>query len=238
MCGRAYETYTEAELASLDDHGEAPDIDWLSPNYNMAPSEASPVVLVRSGTRVFEPFRWGLVPPWATSVEAAAKYSLINARGEDIAEKRSYADPFRHQRCVVPLSGFYEWKRDGRIKQPFAIHLRDEPIMAVAGVWERWQPRDQSPAIHSFSIVTTAANDFMADIHDRMPVILDRQDMDQWLDPELHEPERVLPLIRPCPSEWLAAYTVSTAVNSVRNKTAEVLQPCVAQEEQWPTFDF
>lgn len=238
MCGRAYETYTEAELASLDDHGEAPDIDWLAPNYNMAPSEASPVVLVRDDRRVFEPFRWGLVPPWATSVPAAAKYSLVNARGEEITHKRSYAEPFQHRRCVVPLSGFYEWKRDGRHKRPFAIHLTDQPVMAVAGVWERWQPSGQVPPIHSFSIVTTAANEFMAEIHDRMPVILDRQDIDLWLDPDVHEPERVLPLIRPCPSEWLTAYAVSTSVNSVRNKTPAVLRPFTTQDESWPTFDF
>ncbi|MDA1093269.1 MAG: SOS response-associated peptidase [Acidobacteria bacterium] len=237
MCGRAYETYTEAELAALDEHGEAPDIDWLSPNYNLAPTEASPVVVVRDDTRVFESFRWGLVPPWAPSVQAAAKYALINARGEQIAETRSYAEPLRHQRCVVPLSGFYEWKRDGRTKQPFAVSLRNGPVMAVAGVWERWQPNSHTPAVHSFSIVTTTANEFMADIHDRMPVILRSEDIDQWLDPEVHEPERVLPLIRPCPSEWLIAHAVSTAVNSVRNKSADLLQPCVAQEQQ-STFDF
>jgi putative SOS response-associated peptidase YedK len=238
MCGRAYETYTEAELASLDDHGEPPDIDWLAPNYNMAPSETSPVVLIRDDRRVFEPFRWGLVPSWATSVQAAANYSLINARGEEITEKRSYAEAFQRRRCVVPLSGFYEWKRDGRHKRPFAIHLRDQPVMAVAGVWERWQPAGQVQPIHSFSIVTTAANDLMADIHDRMPVILDRQDIDHWLDPDVHEPERVLPLLRPCPSEWLTAYAVSTSVNSVRHKTPDVLRPFTQQDESWPTFDF
>ena len=105
MCGRAYETYTEAELAALDEHGEPPDIDWLIPNYNMAPTETSPVVLVRDDRRAFAPFRWGLIPAWAHSVEAAAKYSLINARGEEISEKRSYAESFQHQRCIVPAVG-------------------------------------------------------------------------------------------------------------------------------------
>ena len=133
-CGRAYATYTEAELASLDGHGEPPDIDWLAPNCNMAPSETSPVVLIRDDRRVFEPFRWGLVPSWATSVEAAAKYSLIKARGEEITEQRSYAEPPQHRRCVVPLSGFYEWKRDGRHKRPFAIHLKDNPVMRWRGL--------------------------------------------------------------------------------------------------------
>ena len=110
------------------------------------------MVLVRDDRRAFEPFRWGLIPPWATSVHAAANYLLINARGEENTEKRSYAEPFHHRRCVIPLSGFYEWKRDGRHKHPFAIHLRDQPVMPVAGVWERWQPANQVQPIHLFSI--------------------------------------------------------------------------------------
>ncbi len=238
MCGRAYETYTEAELAALDEHGEPPDIDWLTPNYNMAPTETSPVVLVRDDRRGFAPFRWGLIPAWAHSVEAAAKYALINARGEEIAEKRSYAESFQHQRCIVLLSGFYVWKREGTAKRPYAIHLRDQPIMAVAGVWARWQPTARVQPVYSFSIVTTAANDFMAEIHDRMPVILDYRDLDHWLDPDVHEPERVQPLVRPCPSDWLAAYEVPPSVNSVRNKAPDVLQPLTSRDDDWPTFDF
>ena len=238
MCGRAFETYTDAELACLDEHGEPPDLDWLAPNYNIAPTESSPVVLVRDAARAFESFRWGLVPSWATSVQAASRYALINARGEEIAEKRTYAEPFQRRRCVVPLSGFYEWKRAGKARRPFAIHLRDQPIMAVAGVWERWQPTGETVAIHSFAVVTTAANDFMTDIHDRMPVILDHRDIDHWLDPEVHEPERVMPLVRPCPSEWLAAYEISSSVNSSKNKAQDVLQPLAARDAYWPSFDF
>ena len=225
MCGRAYQTYTNAELACLDDHGKSPELDWLAPNCNLAPTETSPVVLVRDDTRVFEPFRWGLVPSWAKSIQATSKYALINARGEEITEKRTYAEPFQQRRCVVPLSGFYEWKREGRSKRPFAIHLRDRPVMAVAGVWERWQPPGEVVPIHSFAIVTTAANDFMANIHDRMPMILGDQDIDQWLDPEVQESDHVLPLVRPCPSEWLSAYEVSTFVNSTKNKSSDVVRP-------------
>jgi putative SOS response-associated peptidase YedK len=237
MCGRSYETYTDAELACLDEHGEPPDLDWLATNYNMAPTETSPVVLVRDGGRAFEPFRWGLVPSWAKSVKAASRYALINARGEEITEKRSYAEPFQRRRCVVPLSGFYEWRREGKTKRPFAIHLRDQPIMAVAGVWERWQPTGVLEPVHSFAIVTTAANDFMADIHDRMPVILQHQDIDHWLDPEVQEPEQVRPLVRPCPSAWLAAHEVSRLVNSVKNKSPDVALPPAADQYQ-PALDF
>lgn len=237
MCGRAYETYSDADLACLDDHGEPPDLDWLAPNCNLAPTETSPVVLVRDDARVFEPFRWGLVPSWAKSVQAASRYALINARGEEIAAKRTYAEAFRRRRCVVPLSGFYEWKREGKTKRPFAIHLRDRPVMAVAGVWECWHPPGEVAPISSFAIVTTDANGFMADIHDRMPVILGDQDIAQWLDPEVQESDHVLPLVRPCPSEWLSAYEVSTLVNSSRNKSPDVMRPRTADVYQ-PGLDF
>ena len=225
MCGRAYETYTEEELSIQYLNRRPLRLEPLRPNYNMAPTQQSPVVLVRDDARQIELSRWGLVPVWAKSVAAAAKYSLINARGEEIAEKRTYAKAFRRRRCVVPLSGFYEWQRQGTRKRPFAIHLRDHPIMSVAAVWERWQPADTPEPLHSFSIVTTRANDFMADIHDRMPVILDEQDVEFWLDPEVQEPERVLPLVRPCPPEWLTAYEVSTAVNAPRHNAPDLLRP-------------
>ena len=225
MCGRAYQTYTDAELACLHDNGKSPKLDWLTPNYNLAPTETSPVVLVRDDMRVFEPFRWGLVPSWAKSIQATSKYALINARGEEITEKRTYAEPFQRRRCVVPLSGFYEWKRQGSSKRPFAIHLQDRQVMAVAGVWERWQAAGEMVPVHSFAIVTTVANDFMSNIHDRMPVILGDQEIDQWLDPEVQEFEQLIPLVRPCVSEWLSAYEVSTLVNSPQHKSPDVVHP-------------
>ena len=224
MCGRAYETYTEEELAFQYLNRRPLRLDGFHQTYNLAPTQSSPVVLVRNGHRTIEVFRWGLIPDWATSLEAAARYSLINARGEEIAEKRSYAQAFRHRRCIVPLSGFYEWKRGGPQKRPFAVHRWDQGILSVAGIWEHWHPEGQAP-VQSFSIVTTRANSLMADIHDRMPVILDAPDLDLWLDPEVHEPERLQPLVRPCPPEWLTAYEVSTAVNAPRNNRPDILEP-------------
>ena len=232
MCGRAYQTYTAAELAALNGSGDPTELQWLTPNYNLAPTETSPVILVQDDARVVQPFRWGLVPGWARSIQAASKYALINARGEDIAEKPSYAAPLRRQRCVVPLSGFYEWKRERWSTQPFAIHLREQPIMAVAAVWEHWQPPGQVTPVFSFAIVTTAANDFMADIHERMPVILSPQAIGQWLDPEIQEPDHVLPLVRPCPSEWLSAYEISPLVNSPTHKAEDVLHPTASSTYQ------
>ena len=236
MCGRAYETYTEEELAIQYLNRRPLRLEWFRPNYNMAPTQQSPVVLVRNDARMIEQFRWGLVPEWASSVAAAAKYSMINARGEEIAEKRTYATAFRRRRCVVPLSGFYEWQHQKTRTRPFAIHLRDRPIMSVAALWERWQDAGTPEPLHSFSIVTTWANTFMADIHGRMPVILAEKDVELWLDPEVQEPERVLPLVRPCPPEWLTAYEVSTAVNAPRHNSPDALRPIAADASESTLF--
>ena len=230
MCGRAYETYTEEELSVEYLNHQPLHLVAFRQTYNLAPTQASPVVLVRDAERTIELFQWGLVPSWAKSLKAAAKYSLINARCEEMAGKPSYAEPFRQRRCVIPLSGFFEWKRDRPRKRPFAIHRTDQGILSVAGVWDRWQPAGQTEPLHTFSIVTTRANAFMANIHDRMPVVLDEHNRQLWLDPGVHEPERLMPVLEPCPSEWLTAYEVSTAVNAPANNWPEVIQPL--QREQ------
>src|SRR4030095_3264859 len=128
------------------------------------------------------------------------------------------------QRCIVPLSGFFEWKAEGERKQPFKIHLRNEQSMSVAGIWEAWHP-GTSDERHSFTILTTAANECMREINHRMPVILGRSDEDTWLDSEFHDKESLKKLFKPCPSEWLNAVEVSTLVNSAKNNSPEVLQP-------------
>jgi len=149
--------------------------------------------------------------------------STINARSEGVFQSRLYRDLVIRQRCILPLSGFFEWKKDGQRKRPFKIHLQDDPIMSVAGIWDTWRPGTPDEQ-SSFSIMTTAANEFMSGIHDRMPVILGRSDEGAWLDPEVHEKDALQMLLKPCPSEWLAAVEVSTLVNSTRNNTAEVLE--------------
>lgn len=225
MCGRAYHTYTDDELTLryLNEHKIV--IPDLPPNYNLAPTHLTPIVRIVKGERKIEQFRWGLVPAWAKDVKSAAKYSLINARGEEISTKRTYAEPFRHRRCIVPLTGFFEWKREGTVKRPFAIHLKNDPILSVAGVWEEWTSRESGEIVQSFAVITTAANAFMSRIHDRMPVILAREDEAAWLDPANDDPAQLQKLLRPCPDEWLECFEVSTLVNSPRNNSKEVLAP-------------
>jgi putative SOS response-associated peptidase YedK len=224
MCGRAYETYTDEEIY-IRYKNRRPIRFTLGTNYNLCPTQISPVIVVRDGDREVASMRWGLVPAWAQDMKAADKYSLINAQGEDIETKRSYQAAFRSRRCIVPVSGFFEWKREGKQKTPFAIHLCDDSIMSLAGVWELWRSKETDEEVSSFSIITTAANSFMESIHYRMPVILDREDEEAWLDPVNQNVADLKSLLRPCGPEKLACFPISTLVNSPRNNSPEVLVP-------------
>jgi putative SOS response-associated peptidase YedK len=225
MCGRGYETYTDEELYFRYLAQRPVEALNLVPTYNLCPTQESPVLRLVAESRRIERMRWQLVP--ATEPDFTTKLSTINARSESVFSSPLYRDLVVRQRCIVPLSGFYEWKRAGGQKRPFAIHLRNEPIMSVAGVWEAWRPGTPFER-RSFSILTTTANDFMRDIHDRMPVILDRSDEDAWLDPKMR-PHALSQLLKPCPSSWLNAFPVSTLVNSHKNNVAAMLEPVSAE---------
>ena len=224
MCGRAYETYTDEEIY-IAYRNRRPLRFTIGPNYNLCPTQISPVLIVRDGEREVAPMRWGLVPAWAQDVKAADKYSLINAKGEEIEFKRSYQAALRARRCIVPVSGFFEWKREAKQKTPFAIHLSNDPIMSLAGIWELWRSKETGEEVTSFSIITTAANSFMESIHNRMPVILDRADEEAWLDPTNQNVADLKALLKPCNSEKLACFAVSNLVNSPRNNSPEVVAP-------------
>lgn len=227
MCGRAYETYTDEELEMryLNKKVRLPTLKDFKCNYNMAPTQTSPVVLVQNEKRTIDLFRWGLVPGWAKDIKSAAKYSLINARGEEITDKRSYSGLFKKRRCIIPISGFFEWKRTKDNKRPFAISDKDDGILSVAGIWEHWVSKDDGEEVNSFSIITTSANSLMEKIHDRMPVILNDEALDEWLDPENQDTVKLQKLLKPCPAHWLKAVEVTTMVNSVKNNKREVLDP-------------
>jgi putative SOS response-associated peptidase YedK len=229
MCGRAYSTYTDVELAFhyLNKRGfrwhlptEAPKV---SPNYNICPTHLCLALVVTEGTLTFRNLRWGLVPSWAGSVKDADKYSMINAKSEEVTEKRSYRAAFQRRRCIVPVSGFYEWQRTESGKQPYAIYLKDEPIMSLAGLWEHWEDKEGREVVESFTIMTTAANSFVSSIHTRMPVILPPELESAWLDPEVTEPSAVRSLLCQYPAEKMKAHPVSNLVNSPRNNSPELI---------------
>lgn len=173
---------------------------------------------------------WGLIPSWAK--DAKIGYSTINARGETVAEKPSFRAAFRKRRCLVPVTGFYEWKRPPEgskaAKRPFAIHSEEEKgILSLAGLWEEWKPAPDVEPVRTFAIVTTSPNAVMKPIHDRMPVILSPEQEQVWLD-EKSDAEELQKLIAPCPARWLKAHEISTLVNSPKNNSPEVLEPLAA----------
>jgi putative SOS response-associated peptidase YedK len=209
----------------------------FGPRYNIAPTQPVPVVRARSaaegrrltivrradGTaeRELAVVRWGLIPAWAT--DPAVGDRMINARAETVAEKPAFRSAFRSRRCVVPASGFYEWQRRSKgPKQPYLIRRRDGRPMGFAGLWETWTDRETGEVVTSCAVVTCAPNELMAELHDRMPVILDPADYEAWLDPS--DP-RGAGLLRPCPAEWLEAVPVSTRVNDPRNDDESIIQP-------------
>jgi putative SOS response-associated peptidase YedK len=228
MCGRAYQTFTEDELAARydTDRLKREPLRTVKTNYNLAPTHLSPIILIRDGTRCLDFFRWGLVPAWATDIRSADRYSLINARAEEVNEKRSYQAAFVKRRCLVPVSGFYEWHRPNKgPKVPYAIHLADDSIMSLAGIWEYWQNTKAKQEVYSFSILTVAANALMEPIHNRMPVILNKNDEQTWLDPNNYDTKALLEFAKPCDSNILRAYQISTLVNSPKNNNQELLNP-------------
>lgn len=187
--------------------------------YNVAPTQTLPVITRNSPNRVAM-MRWGLIPSWAKDASISSR--MINARAETVAEKPAFRTALRSRRCLVPASGFFEWKREGSGKTPHFVHLPNEPLFAFAGLYDLWRDPD-GQTVQSYTIITTEPNDLMSTIHNRMPVILRREDEDEWLDPENAEPEHLLPLLRPYPAGEMAAYPVSRLVNSPMNDAPDVL---------------
>ncbi|MBI5572919.1 MAG: SOS response-associated peptidase [Desulfomonile tiedjei] len=209
MCGRF--TLFDAE-AALPKEFDA-DISFdLTPRYNVAPSQ--PIVALRvspeTGQREFVWLRWGLVPHWAQ--DSSIGNQMINARAETVADKPAFRDAFRHRRCLVPASGFFEWRKGERRKQPYYIRMKDGHLFAFAGLWELWKGPDGSP-VESCTLITTGANDLVARLHDRMPVIVPPAAYELWLDTESQERGRLLSLLQPYPAGEMDAYPVGFAVN-------------------------
>jgi putative SOS response-associated peptidase YedK len=216
MCGRYY-LISPAELVATRFHaGEPPP---FRPRYNLAPQQEAPVV-VNGGARRLVMMRWGLVPSW--SKDAAAGHRMINARSETAPEKPSFRTPFRKQRALIPADGFYEWKREGSGKTPFALRLASGEPFAMAGLWDRWRAPDGVELL-SFTILTTSANALVAGVHERMPVILSRDAEDSWLEPEA-PPDALRALMAPY-TGTMQAVPLGTAVNNPRNDGPEILRP-------------
>ena len=203
---------------------------WPEPprfeRYNIAPSQE--ILAIRTAPEAGLPewvmLRWGLVPFW--SKEAGGKRPLINARAEGIEAKPSFRGPVRHRRCIVPASGFYEWCRQGTGKQPYFVRPAKDEVFALAGIWDHWEGK-QGEVIEPVAIITTSANERMQPIHERMPVILEKEEVAAWIAPAT-KLETALALLKPCSSAMMVAYPVSSLVNSARHDGPE----CVAKVDE------
>jgi len=185
----------------------------LTSSWNIAPSfRIHTITDDQDGDRHLNQMHWGLIPSWAK--DAAIGHKLVNARGETVAEKPSFRNAFKYHRCIIPASGFYEWKSDKGVKFPWYVSLKSGNPMAFAGLWETWHPEDGDP-VESCCIITIAANSLMEPIHDRMPVILEPDDWRTWLARKEHSADQLLPLIRSHDAESMQAWPVSRELNRV-----------------------
>ena len=217
MCGRYMLTTPVDALRQLFLFTERPN---LQPRYNVAPTQDVPIVrLSREGDRrELILVRWGLVPYWAEDVAIGNR--LINARAETVHKTPAFREAYQRRRCLVPADGFFEWRKDGKVRQPLLVRRQDGAPFAFAGLWERWKQPD-GDVLRSCTIITCPPNALVAPVHDRMPVILDAADHAHWLDPEAGGSD----LLKPCPAEWLEAIPVSTRVNSPQNDDPECIAP-------------
>lgn len=206
------EEYFESPSESIVEEEE-----W-SARYNIAPTQPVATVRQAGATRILAMVRWGLVPSWATDLSIGAQ--LINGRSETLLEKRAFRESFRARRCLIPADGFYEWRKAGKEKQPFHFGMKDGSLFAFAGVWDRWK----SPGgqwLESCSILTTAPNELLTDVHDRMPVILPPRHYEAWLTAPGSEAERLVELLVPYDARFMKRYAVSSLVNKAQNEMPE-----------------
>ena len=223
MCGR-YNIITDAQALYDAYQVEAGLAEGRLARYNVAPATEQLVILAEGGRRAARWHRWGLIPHWAK--DPAMAYKTINARGESVAAKPAFRAALRQRRCLVPATGFYEWKVADGGKQPYLIRLKSGALFSFAGLWESWNGPEGE--VRSFTIITTASNELMARIHERMPAIIQRAQYARWLDPALRDPAEIRPMIASYPAGELEAIPVGRQINNARNQGAELIEPAGA----------
>jgi len=218
MCGRFTQERPASELAEI--FRAEPLVEDPGAHYNVAPTDEALVVVQRDDRRAVTAYRWGLIPHWATAAKVGSR--MINARAETITVSPAFREAFVRKRCIVPVESFYEWKRDGTIRQPYRIVRRDGEPLALAGLWAGWREPDTGAVRRTFSIVTTTPNEAVATLHDRMPVVLERETWDRWLDPRPADPSELMGLLAPSEAD-LEIYAVGRDVNDVRRDGPELI---------------
>jgi len=218
MCGR-YRLSRRKQI--IEEHFDAVsgEEDWSS-GYNIAPTQRIPVIRQhpKEPVRELSLIRWGLIPSWAKDSSVAVR--TINARSETSATKPAFRDSLKPRRCLIPADGFYEWMRTGKAKQPYCFEVSDGQLFAFAGLWDRWKDSNDK-WVKTCSILTTTPNAVTARVHDRMPVILDPDDYDLWLDPGMNNVTAATDLLKPYEARLMRCYPISTRINQVANDDAE-----------------
>lgn len=220
MCGRYTLTLDPGELQELLELG--PFVHVVQPRYNIAPSQPVPIVKDFQ-TRAVELYRWGLVPFW--SKDPTIGNRMINARAETVSEKPAYRAAYKYRRCLILADGFFEWLNDktAGVKVPYYFKMLDDKPFTFAGLYEHWEP-PEGGELHTCTILTCEPNELVADVHNRMPVILNEQTRWQWIDPDTSK-SALLDSLVPYPAQEMKSYPVSRSVNSPRNDTPEILAP-------------
>ncbi|MCF7983006.1 MAG: SOS response-associated peptidase [Thiohalocapsa sp.] len=223
MCGRFVQHADPEIYASRYGIDDLSTLERAGHGFNVAPTQSVLVIRSGPGGRQLASLRWGLVPHWSKGPDN--RYSMINARAETVHEKPAYRSAFKQRRCLIPAEGFYEWQATAHGKQPYLIAREDgEPFM-MAGLWETWHGDDNAGTIESCSIIVTDANDLMAPVHDRMPVILGADSHGAWLAADNTDSDALRALLQPPPAEGWTLHPVSKAVNNPRNDSADLLEP-------------
>jgi putative SOS response-associated peptidase YedK len=221
MCGRFTQQRPASELAEI--FAAEPLVDDLGARFNVAPTDEALIVVQREDRRAITAYRWGLIPHWAESAKVGSR--MFNARAETLTSSPAFRDSLLRKRCLVPVESFYEWRLEGTVRQPYTIARADGRPLVLAGLWSGWRDPDLDQVRRTFTIVTTAPNETMAAIHDRMPVQLGEADWARWLDPGLADPGELLALLEPRAEPALAIRAVSLLVNNVRNDGPELILP-------------
>ncbi len=219
MCGRFTIRTSPREVAELFEVDELP---LFAPRYNVAPSQSVLAARLRSdGTRELVPLTWGFVPSWSKDPNSGNR--PINVRSETALERPMFRSALRQRRCLIAADGFFEWLSQGKAKQPYYFQRADGKPFAFAGIWEAW--RGEGRVLETCALFTTSANETVAPVHDRMPVILPCEARELWLDPEFKGKEQLLALLRPYADDEMIATPVSTVVNSPKNESPQCIVP-------------
>lgn len=224
MCGRFTQQRPASELAEI--FAAEPLADELGARFNVAPTDDAFVVVQREDRRAITAYRWGLVPHWSKDLKGGSR--MFNARAETLTTSPAFRAAFRRRRCLVPVDSFYEWKREGTVRQPYRVVREDGRPLALAGLWAGWKDTATEAVRRTFTIVTTTPNDALADLHDRMPVVIGDDAWDRWLSLDGDEPGELLAMLQPTDDIALRVYAVDRLVNDVRRDGPGLIEPLAA----------